>query len=123
MENTRNVRLHVIYGSLIAVLVVVSAYSMYAAIDTAITLSYRDQQASELEAVRKQLMSVLPVLSRDRSKAEIITALEQASGEKAWEKDGCLWVGMVGVKFSVEEKLLHVSPTWSYGEPDPCFPP
>lgn len=118
-----NIRLHVVYSLAIAVLAAIAIYAIYCGIDTAITLSYRDQQTHELEATRKQLMSVLPTLTRGRTKAEIVEAFEQVAGEEAREKDGCSWIGMVGMKFSTKGELVHVSPIWSYGSGDPCFPP
>jgi hypothetical protein len=49
-------------------------------------------------------------------------AVKGARNESSFEKDGCAWVGWVGLKFSSDERLVHVSPGVSYGEPDPCFP-
>jgi hypothetical protein len=115
-------KLHAIYGSIVACVLMVAAYLAYAGIDTAVTLSYRDQRATELEQVRKQLMAAMPALVKGRSKEDIVKLLEEASGEHAWEKDGCTWVGSIGLQFSSAGELVHVTPVWSYEMQAPCFP-
>jgi hypothetical protein len=101
---------------------VLVGYLIYHSIDRAISLSYRDQQVHELEEANRQLMSSLPALAHGMSKAEIVAGVKGVRHESSFEKDGCTWVGWVGLKFSSDEKLFHVSPSVSYGEPDPCFP-
>lgn len=116
-------KLHLIYGSVVLLLLGTSAYFLFSGIDTAITLSYRDQQVSELEDVRAQLMAALPEIAAGMDKAKIVAAMERSRRGQTFEKDGCTWVGRVGLKFSPEGKLIHVSPGWSYGDVDPCYPP
>lgn len=116
-------KLHAAYLSLVLLLLASLVYALYAGIDTAVTLSYRDQNVYELEAVRKQLMATLPLVAEGIEKHHIVHAFERASNATASTKDGCVWVGWVGLKFSATGALEHVSPTWSYGEPDPCYPP
>lgn len=115
-------KLHVVYGTAVLLLLGAITYLIYHSIDTAITLSYRAQQVHELEEANKQLMSSLPALAHDMSKAEVVAALKGDGNGSSFEKDGCTWVGWVGLKFSSDERLVHVSPGMSYGEPDPCFP-
>jgi hypothetical protein len=115
-------KLHVVYGTAVLLLLFAIVYLIYHSIDAAISLSYRDQQVHELEEANKQLMSALPSLAHGMSKAEIVAAMKGDRNESSFEKDGCTWVGSVGLKFSSDEKLVHVSPGVSYGELDPCFP-
>lgn len=119
----RRMRLHVAYGIAVLLLLGAIAYLVYRGIDTSITLSYRDQQVHELEEANRQLMSALPAIARDMGKPEVVAAMQSNREESPYEKDGCTWIGRVGLKFSADEKLVHVSPGVSYGEPDPCFPP
>jgi hypothetical protein len=90
--------------------------------DLAITLAYKEQQVYELEETRKQLMAILPIMSKDLSREEVIEIAKQSTDEELFDKDDCVWVGRVGLKFDETGKLAHVSPTWNYGEKDPCFP-
>jgi hypothetical protein len=115
-------KLHAIYGGIVLCLLVTAAYLAYAGIDTAVSLSYRDQQATELEQVRKQLMGAMPALAKGRLKEDIVKLLEEASGERAWEKDGCTWIGLIGLQFSPAGELVHVTSVWSYEMQAPCFP-
>ena len=109
--------------ALIVFLLGTTVFFAYTSFDTAITLSYSDQQVRQLEATRKQLMAALPQLTSHADKSEVISALERAAGESAFEKDGCTWIGWVGLKFSYEGKIVHASPRWSSEVRDPCFPP
>ena len=113
---------HVAYSVVIVLLLGVCAYLLYACIDTGVTLMYRDQQVYQLEGTRKQLMASLPVLLQAIDKTTIVREMEKIAEDEAMEKDGCTWVGWVGLKFTPEGRLLHVSPGWSFGEPDPCYP-
>lgn len=105
-----------------ACLLLVVVYLAYAGFDTAVTLSYRDQQITELEQVRKQLMAAMPALAKGHPKEDVVQLLEEGSGQRAWEKDGCTWVGSIGLQFSSAGELVHVSPAWSYEAQAPCFP-
>ena len=99
-----------------------NAFWLYQLIDSGVTLSYRDQQTYELEETRKQLMATLPVAAKKATKKEIVTAASKFTDQEAFEKDGCTWVGWLGFKFDENNKLKSVSPSWSYGKKDPCYP-
>ena len=99
-----------------------NAFWLYQVIDTGITLSYRDQQTYELEETRKQLMVIFPEVAKHATKEEIIAAASKHTDLEVFEKEGCTWVGWLGFKFDESNKLKSVSPSWSYGEKDPCYP-
>lgn len=107
---------------LVALLLGTNAFWFYGAIDTGVTLSYRDKQLYELEETRKQLMAVLPDVAIRATKKEVVEAASRYTDLDAFEKDGCTWVGWIGLKFDEQGQLLSVSPTWSFGEKDPCYP-
>lgn len=108
--------------ALLAILLIVSnVFWFYQAFDSGITLSYRNQQTYELEETRKQLMSVLPEIANNVSKEEIILAAVKHTDMELFEKEGCTWIGWLGFKFDENDKLMAVSPRWSYGEKDPCY--
>src|SRR5690606_4576968 len=103
-------------------LVITNGYWLYSVMDQGVTISYRDQQDYELEETRKQLMTVMPKLARNLSKEEVVSIASEQADQEVFEKDGCTWVGWIGLKFSEEGSLQSVSPSWSYGGKDPCYP-
>lgn len=92
-------------------------------VDTGVTLSYRDQQTYELEETRKQLMATFPAVANKSTRDEIVGAASNFTDQEVFEKDGCTWVGWIGFKFDENNKLKSVSPSWSYGDNDPCYQP
>ena len=107
---------------LIVLLLASNAFWLYQAVGTGVTLSYRDQQTYELEETRKQLMATLPDIAIHATKDGIIAAASKHTDQEVFEKEGCIWVGWIGFKFDESNKLKSVSPSWSYGEKDPCYP-
>jgi hypothetical protein len=114
-------KLHVIYGGLILLLLGAIVYLFWQNIDRSIALSKRDLQMNELELENRQLLSAFPLLARDKSKDDIVSAMNHFGDRPPYEKHGCVWVGNFVLEFSPEQKLLNVSPTMFSGEPAPCF--
>jgi len=105
-----------------ALLLASNTYWLCQVIDSGVTLSYRDQQTYELEETRKQLMATFPEVAKHVTKNEIVAAASKYTEQEGYEKEGCTWVGWLGFKFDENGKLKSVSPAWSYGEKDPCYP-
>ena len=103
-------------------LIATNAFWYYTSIDAGVTLSYNEHQIHELEETRKQLMALLPEVSIHVSRQDIIEAASKHTDQQVFEKDGCTWVGWLGLKFDQNQRLVSVSPAWSFGEPDPCYP-
>ena len=99
-----------------------NAFWLYQITDTRVTLLYRDQKEYGLEETRKQLMATFPEVAKNATKEEIIAAASKYTDQEVFEKEGCTWVGWLGFKFDENNKLKSVSPSWSYGEKDPCYP-
>lgn len=99
-----------------------NAFWIYKLFEAGATASYRNRQIYELEETTKQLMNVLLKMAKSYTKKEIIKLAEKHSNEKAFDKDGCSWVGWIGLKFNKKGQLQSVSPSWSYKEKDPCYP-
>ena len=117
-----SLRFHVVYLTVVVALLAVSGVAIVNSIDLSVSLAYRDQELYEHRKLNEQLMQALPKISAQATREEIIQALEGASSIETYTKDGCTWVGWVGLKFSAVDRLEHVSPSWSYGASDPCFP-
>jgi hypothetical protein len=94
---------------------------LYRVIDDGITITYQDQRINELEEVREQLMALLPVLARGVKQEAITTIAGEVSGERPFQKHGCLWVGQLGFYFDQEGMLRSVSPAWQTDPADPCL--
>lgn len=107
---------------LIFLLIGSNTFWSYQLVDSGVTLSYRVQQTHELEETRKQLMLLLPVVAKNVKKKVIVKAATQFTDLEPFEKDGCTWVGWLGFKFGGDNQLSSVSPIWSYGGKDPCYP-
>jgi hypothetical protein len=68
-------------------------------------------------------LTLIPLLDTDLRKAELVAEIEAVFEDEAFEKDGCIWGGNLGLKFDEDDRLIHVSPNWSFvGDEDPCFP-
>ena len=107
---------------LIALLLGSNAFWLYQAIDTGVTLTYRDQRAYELEETSKQLMIIPPRVAKNMIKEEILLVASDYTNQEVYEKDGCTWVGWLGFKFDNQKKLKSMSPLWSFGEKSACYP-
>jgi hypothetical protein len=111
-----------IIAVLVLLLIVTNGFWLYGAVDQGVTLSYRDQQIYQLEETRKVLMAVIPKLASNLTKEEIISIASEHTDQEVFEKEGCTWVGWIGLKFSKKGSLQSVSPSWSYEGEDPCYP-
>jgi len=99
-----------------------NVYWLNQSIDTAVTEKYSEQQVYELQNALREAILLIPKINADMEKNVIVAEAEQISASKSFEKDGCVWVGFLGLKFNDKDQLVHVSPAWNYGEADPCFP-
>lgn len=77
-------------------------------VDTGVTVSCRDQHNWESEETRKQLMAMLPELATPKKKIEVVRIAEGFTNDETFEKEGCTWVGWLGLKFDDEENLISV---------------
>lgn len=98
-----------------------NAFWLYQVVDIGVTLSYRGQQTFELEETRKQLMATMPEIAKNVIKEDVVAAARKYTDQEVFEKGGCTWVGWLGFKFDDRNQLISVSPSWSYGEDDPCY--
>ena len=107
---------------LLVLLVVTNVWWLYQSIDSGVTEHYRTEELREHSEVLQQLQKLLPVVKPSLSKTEIVSKAEMLYDSESFEKDGCVWVGLLGLQFNEDDRLIHVSHIWNYGETDPCFP-
>ncbi len=110
-----------IIALLIVLLVGSNTVWLYGAIDQGVTNTYRDQQVHELDETIKQLMAVLPEVVGDLSKQELVAILSKHTDLALYEKEGCTWVGWLGLQFNEAGVLLAVTPVWAHGNENPCL--
>lgn len=104
-------------------LVVSNAFWIYVTIDNAITASYRDNVLVWNQQALADALKLIPLLDAGLGKTELLAKAEAILEDNSFEKDGCVWVGRLGLKFDEDDHLVHASPNWSFvGDEDPCFP-
>ena len=93
-----------------------NAYWLYGAIDSGISYSYMNDSFESERGAADQLIAIYPVVIQANStRDEIVEAARSASrfpDLEAFEKEGFVWVGDIGLKFSEEGRLLEVRRSW-----------
>jgi len=99
-----------IIAALVSLLVGTNAFWIYQAVDSGISTSYRDQNIFELNETATQLALTLTDVGETMPRTEFINIASKHTKFEPFEKDGCIWVGWIGLKFNEEDKLIYVSP-------------
>ncbi len=108
--------------TLAVLLVGTNAFWVYVTFDNAVTASYRDQRISEYRVTSTQLSQVIPELASGKSREEVIKIVSRHTDMDPFEKDGCVWIGWMGLHFTGDGRLQSVSRLWNAGEKDACYP-
>ncbi len=66
----------------------------------------------ERTGMLKQLISVMPELSSEKSKNQIIAIVEKSTELEPFEKEGAIWIGWIGFQFDDQGRLMKVIPSW-----------
>jgi hypothetical protein len=106
---------------LCTMLLLTNSFWFYTLMDNGVAATYQKQTLHEEQKMRKQLSLTLVDVSARLPKEEVIAIATKHTDQEIFEKDGCVWVGELGLKFDANERLEHISPPWSY-EADPCNP-
>lgn len=103
-------------------LVASNAWWLYFTFDNAITASYRETEMVRTQHALDDALAIIPALDPASPKGVLVADVERLFEEESFEKDGCVWVGSLGLRFNEDDRLDHVSKNWNSGESDPCFP-
>ena len=96
---------------------------LFQTFDHAITDHYREDQMRLTERTLDDALLFAPLAAAGLERDELIAEAELLYEDESFEKDGCVWVGNLGLKFDDDQRLVHVSPNWSFvGDEGPCFP-
>ncbi len=96
-------------------LVASNAWWAYNALNAAVTAGYREASFHEHHEALAQALAILPVAARPQvTSAQILESAKQAARtSESFEKDGFVWVGHLGLRFSEAGRLLEAKPAWS----------
>ena len=103
-------RIKLVVGLLTGLLVVTNVWWAYQVLDGGVTLTYLrasyDMTANQLATAR----AVIDALVQDEASRESIIRAAQAASKDAepYEKNGAVWVGQLGLRFSPEGRLTKV---------------
>jgi hypothetical protein len=86
-----------------------NVFWLYHSIDSSVTASYRNGEFYELRSAEAQAVRMLEKVLNGKAKAEIQTLATPFTDLEPFEKDGCLWVGWYGFKFTSENKLSGIT--------------
>ena len=103
-------------------LIATNAFWLFSYVDQGVTLHYHDDQLNQERSARRQLAKLALATSHSVDKEQIVAAAKMDTDSEPFEKNGCTWVDFIGLKFDENEQLQHISPAWSFGEVDPCWP-
>ena len=107
-------------GVLVILLLLTNAWWFYGAIDSGVTRKYIDQELNGLRHSKKQAVGMLKETLLGRKKEEVKSIAEMYSDRESYEKEGCLWVGWYGFKFSQNDELQGIETHESYNSDPVC---
>ena len=97
---------------LLVALLASNAFWFYAAIDLGITATYRETVLEEHREALWQTLAMLPHVASDAAGREAVLAAAAQGGDEAFEKEGFVWIGRLGLRFDPAGRLIEVVPTW-----------
>lgn len=112
--------LKITIGVLGILLLLTNVWWLYGAIDSGVTQKYEDQEIYELRNSNKQAVGMLREALIGRKKGDVKSIAEKFSDLKSYEKEGCLWVGWYGFKFSESDELVGIETNESYNTDPVC---
>ena len=101
-------------------LVASNIFWLYSAIDSGVTRAYMGQQIYEADNSSDQAVGMLKKLLTGKTKSEVQALAQEFSDIESFEKEGCLWIGWYGFKFSDTDTLIDIEPKPGYSENSVC---
>ena len=101
-------------------LVGTNIFWLYATIDSAVTCSYMDQEIYELNGSNVQAVGMLKVSLAGKTKDEMRSMAVKFTDLEPHEKEGCLWVGWYGFKFSESGLFTDIETGKAYNDKPVC---
>jgi len=87
----------------------------YGALDAGITYTYQQDSLQKSQEALKQTLAVIKASGQGATKEEVLAAaMSNAEGvTEPFEKEGYIWVGSIGLRFSEGGHLQEAMPSWS----------
>jgi hypothetical protein len=109
-------RKHFVAYTLLCILLLgTNAWWAYVTIDTAVTSSYRDAELHEARMAVRQSLELIPrIACASLSKDEFVKSAaisDDPSG--TFEKDGHVWIGVLGFSFDGTGRVTGATTVWS----------
>jgi len=98
-------------------LVATNVWWPYQLLDSGVTLTYQEDSLRVNERALAQSLAVMKALAASPAprREEVIAAVSAAANDRVdpFEKEGFIWVGDLGLRFSESGHLLEAVPAWS----------
>lgn len=100
--------------SLAVALLLSNAWWAYHALDHGITLTYMGVSLDDNKEALSQTLAILPLVASENASRETVLAAARLPGDKseAFEKDGFVWIGKIGLRFDSNGKLVEAQRAW-----------
>ena len=90
-------------------LLATNAWWLYRTIDFGITHTYAMASCETAVQELAQLKAILPVVVRPNStREEVLAAARLDPRDEPYEKEGAVWVGQLGLKFTADGRFIKV---------------
>ena len=106
---------NVTIGLLVLALVGSNAWWAYQVLDAGVTATYRDAALDDHQEALAQALAILPIVADPEATPEEVLAAAKGLSRTSvsFEKEGFLWIGGLGLKFSPGGRLVEAVPSWS----------
>ena len=95
-------------------LVASNAWWLFHALNTGITLTHQDVSLQDNKEALAQALAILPLVARPgASRTQVLGAATSAANyPDSFEKDGYVYVGRLGLKFTEGGQFVEAVPAW-----------
>lgn len=113
-------RIRIIIVILSLLLVVSNIFWLYRTVDSAVTRSYMEQELYELNGANAQAIGMLKEALAGKTQENVQAMAVKFTDLKPYEKDGCLWLGWYGFKFSDSGLFVDIEPGEQHNNKSVC---
>lgn len=97
-------------------LVTSNVWWAYRVLGAGVSYTYQDDSLRLIQEALQQSLAIIKASSSPRATRESVLAAAMKSASAPvdpFEKDGHIWVGSIGLKFSEKGELVEAVPSWS----------